>query len=51
MDGGPKDPVGENRGLKSRIVLAITPINEQTYSYVVFTRVSEFQTFLHNADC
>lgn len=51
MDGGPKDPVGENRGLKSRIVLATTPMNEQPYRYAIFIRVSEFQTFLHNADC
>jgi len=33
------------------MVLAITPTNEQTYRYVVFIGVSEFQTFLHNADC
>jgi len=41
----------EKKGLKLRIVLAITPIDERTYRYVVFIRVSEFQTFLHNADC
>ncbi len=41
----------EKKGLKLRMVLAIAPSNTQTYRYVVFIRVPEFQTFLHNADC
>jgi len=41
----------EKKGLKHRMVLAITARREQTHRYGVFIRVSEFQTFLHNTDC
>ena len=41
-----------NRGFESiRMVLATTLIDKQICGYVVFIRLSKFQTFLHNADC